>query len=86
MPPGTEVTTIVRLRGPRPWFGQPASRTIVISARSDDVVVEEVVTFNQKPRVPRGVLTFLLLAGIITLWATIFLLVANAARLGRLAR
>lgn len=78
IPPGTEGATIVRLRGPRPWFGQPASRSIVISARSDEIVVEEVVAFNQLPRIPRGVLTFLLLAGIIALWATIFLLVANA--------
>ena len=78
VPRGTEGTTIVRLRGPRPWFGQPASRSIVITARSDDLVVEEIATFNQKPRIPRGVLTFLLLAGIIALWATIFLLVANA--------
>ncbi len=78
VPPGTEDSTVVRLRGPRPWFGQPLSRSIVVTARSDDVAVEEVVTFNQKPRIPRGVLTFLLLAGIIALWATIFLLVASA--------
>ena len=78
VPPATEATTIIRLRGPRPWFGQPASRSIVVAARSDDIVVEEIVTFNQKPRIPRGVLTFFLLAAIIALWATIFLLVANA--------
>ena len=78
VPPATDATTIIRLRGPRPWFGQPASRSIVVAARSDDIVVEEIVTFNQKPRIPRGVLTFLLLAAIIALWATIFLLVANA--------
>ncbi|MGH9134809.1 MAG: carboxypeptidase regulatory-like domain-containing protein, partial [Ilumatobacteraceae bacterium] len=75
---GTEETTRVLLRGPRPWFGQPATRSIVISASSDDVVVEQVATFNQKPRIPRGVLTVMVLVGIIALWATIFLLVANA--------
>jgi protocatechuate 3,4-dioxygenase beta subunit len=82
VPPGAEGDAIVRLRGPRPWFGQPVSRSVVITARShdisDDLAVEQVATFNQKPRIPRGVLTFLLLAGIIALWATIFLLVANA--------
>jgi hypothetical protein len=78
VPPGTEADTRVLLRGPRPWFGQPATRSVVITARSDDVVAEEVATFNQKPRIPRGVLTALVLAGIIALWATIFLLVANA--------
>jgi hypothetical protein len=81
VPRGAEDTAVVHLRGPRPWLGQPVSRSIVITARShdisDDVAVEQVATFNQKPRIPRGVLTFLLLAAIIALWAAIFLLIAS---------
>ncbi len=31
IPPGTQGNTVVLLRGPRPWFGQPASRSIVVT-------------------------------------------------------
>lgn len=68
----------VDMRGPRPWFGQAPVRTIAVTAVCDGIEVEELATFTQKPRIPRGVITFLILAGIIALWATIFLLVVAA--------
>lgn len=68
----------IQVRGPRPWFGQAPVRTIVVTAVSDGVEVEELATFTQKPRIPRGVVTALILAGIVALWATIFLLVVAA--------
>lgn len=65
-------------RGSRPWFGQPVQRQITLTARSGDTVVDTVATFNQKPRIPRGLLTVLMLAGIIALWAFIFIWVVQA--------
>jgi hypothetical protein len=75
IPQGEEALVDIALRGPRPWFGEPRSRTITVTARADDVVVEELGTFRQKARIPRGVLTALILALIVLLWALIFLFV-----------
>jgi hypothetical protein len=76
--PGAPAVLPIQLRGPRPWIGQPAARQIHIAATVDDVVVERIATFNQKPRIPRGLLTALMLAGIVLLWAFIFLYAINA--------
>ena len=74
---GQLAAVTVRARGPRPWFGQAASRTILVTALSDTLELEEVATFNQKPRIPRGALTIAILVGIIALWATVFILVVG---------
>jgi len=68
---------VVRARGPRPWFGQAASRTILVTALSETLELEEVATFNQKPRIPRGALTIAILVGIMALWATVFIVVVG---------
>ncbi len=78
VPEGGEARVGIQMRGPRPWFGQAPIRTIVVTAIHDDVEVEELATFTQKPRIARGVVTALILAGIVALWATIFLLVVAA--------
>ncbi|MET0910291.1 MAG: carboxypeptidase regulatory-like domain-containing protein, partial [Ilumatobacteraceae bacterium] len=78
--PGSPAVLPIVLRGPRPWFGQPAARQIHITAQVDDLVVEKIATFNQKPRIPRGLLTALMLMGIILLWAFIFLWVISEMR------
>ncbi len=78
--PASPAILPITLRGPRPWFGQPAVRQVHITAQVDDLVVERIATFNQKPRIPRGLLTALMLAGIILLWAFIFLWVINEMR------
>lgn len=78
VPEGGSATVGIDMRGPRPWFGQAPTRTVVVTVVSDAVEVEELATFTQKPRVPRGVITFLILAGIVALWATIFLVVVSA--------
>ena len=80
IPQDHEARVDINMRGKRPWFGDPISRTVTISARLDDLVVEEIGTFRQKPKIPRGLLTLLTLAGILLLWALIFLWVIN--RLG----
>ena len=72
----------IELRGRRPWFGEPAVRLLTVEARSGDVVVERPLTFSQRPRIPRGVLTALVLAAIITLWVLIFVYAIGALRAG----
>jgi hypothetical protein len=80
VPQGHDALVDIDLRGPRPWFGQPVPRTITIAAEADGVVVEELATFNQKPKIPRGLITALILAAIILLWALIFWWVVSALR------
>ena len=80
VPQDHEALVDIELRGPRPWFGQPVPRTITITAEADGVVVEELATFNQKPKIPRGLITALILAAIILLWALIFWWVVAALR------
>ncbi len=80
IPQGHEAAIDITMRSPRPWFGDPVPRTITVTARTGDLVVEQIGTFRQKPRIPRGVLTALILAGIVLLWALIFLLVISELR------
>lgn len=80
VPPGQQGYVRVRARGPRPWFGQAANRTLLVTAASPAVQLEGTATFTQRPRIARGLLTMLVLGGIVALWATIFLLVVDALR------
>ncbi|MEX2628247.1 MAG: carboxypeptidase-like regulatory domain-containing protein [Ilumatobacteraceae bacterium] len=82
VPEGGEAKVGIEVHGPRPWFGQAPVRTISITAVCGDIEVEELATFTQKPRIARGLVTALILAGIILLWATIFLLVVAALSSG----
>jgi hypothetical protein len=77
---GAEAALPVLLRGPRPWIGQPVARQIHVGVHSGAQVLEKVATFNQKPRIPRGLITALTLAAIIALWALIFLWVVTELR------
>lgn len=80
VPPGSEAVAEVTVAGKRPWFGQPLARTVQIGADSPTLHLQALATFNQKPRIPRGLLTVALLAGIIGLWAFIFLFGVNLIR------
>lgn len=80
IPQDHEALVDIRLRGKRPWFGSPVDRSITITAHVGDLTVEKVGTFRQNPKVPRGVLTALVLAAIVLLWALIFLLVITQLR------
>src|SRR5690606_33245781 len=72
----------IGLRGRRPWRRAPAIRLLARQTRSGDVVVERPLTFSQRPRIPRGVLTALILAAIITLWVLIFVFAISSLRGG----
>jgi hypothetical protein len=73
VPPASEGIAEITVSGRRPWFGQPAARTVQIGADTPTLQLRGLATFNQKPRIPRGLLTMAMLAGIIGLWAFIFL-------------
>ncbi|MCB0968410.1 MAG: carboxypeptidase regulatory-like domain-containing protein [Ilumatobacter sp.] len=79
---GAETLVEIDLRGRRPLFGEYATRPVIVRARTGDRVVERNVTFIQKPRIPRGAGTALILAAIVALWAVIFLWVVSAIRSG----
>jgi hypothetical protein len=81
VPPGEEGHVLVTATGRRPWFGNPVGRTITVTASSGAMELTENGRFNQKPRIARGLVTALILAGIIVLWALIFLWVIGV--LGR---
>lgn len=78
--PGRTANALLEATGPRPWFGQSVSRNLQITATSPTIELTETARFTQKPRIPRGVLTTVILAGIIALWAFIFLFVVQLIR------
>jgi hypothetical protein len=82
VPPASEAVAEVTVSGKRPWFGQPVTRSVQIGADTPTLHLRAIAMFNQKPRIPRGFLTVAVLAGIIALWAFIFLVGVNLLRGG----
>ncbi len=80
IPPGEAHEVLVYARGQRPWFGHSAARSLEVTAVSPTITLTESARFNQRPRIPRGVVTALILAAIVALWATIFLFVIDMLR------
>ncbi len=80
--PGETGQVTVLAHGKRPLFGQAHDRTIQIAANSSTLELHSTARFIQKPRVPRGVITVLILASIIVLWALIFLFAIKFLRAG----
>jgi hypothetical protein len=79
--PGLEAEVTVIATGKRPWFGNPIGRNIEVTATSAQLELAETGRFNQKPRVARGIITALILASIVVLWALVFWFVIT--RLGQ---
>lgn len=71
--PGDVGQVTVVAHGKRPWLGSSVERNIQIAATSPTLELSATARFIQKPRIPRGVITALVLILIIALWATIFL-------------
>ena len=85
IPPGETHSVEIHVEGKRPWFGEPVSRNVTIDVAGTDpeggaISLPAIATFTQKPRIPRGALTILILVAIIALWATVFLFVVSALR------
>lgn len=80
VPPGESHTVSIDVHGKRPFFGQELTRVLKVGVTGEGIELEAPATFTQKPRIPRGVLTVLILVLIIALWATVFLVVVSALR------
>lgn len=91
VPPGETHTVEIHADGKRPWFGEAVGHSVTIDVTGGSEIVAQgsppqeislpaVATFTQRARIPRGVLTILILAAIIALWATVFLVVVSALR------
>ncbi len=78
--PGTAHAVTLRVEGRRPFIGQALPRSIDVTATSANLELPASARFLQKPVIPRGVITVAILAAIIALWATIFLLVVHFVR------
>ncbi|MDQ1395091.1 MAG: hypothetical protein QOG64_350 [Acidimicrobiaceae bacterium] len=74
VPPGSSVTTAVAVRAPRHLFGSELSRAITVMGSSPSLEVEAQASYRQRPTIARGVLTAVVLASIVLLWASAFLL------------
>ncbi len=79
---GTSATALLEVRGPRRLTGGELDRPVALTATAVDLdlepdadpVTESVaLVFRQRPLLGRGLLTALVLASIITLWALAFL-------------
>lgn len=69
---GQAVAFSVNAKGSRPLVGNAVPRAIQIDIASRSSTTSETVTFTQKPRLSRGLLTALLLLSIILIWALVF--------------
>jgi hypothetical protein len=69
---GQAVAFSVNAKGKRPFVGNSIPRAIQIDIATRNNTTSETVTFTQKPRLSRGVLTALLLLSIILIWALVF--------------
>ncbi|MEO5898866.1 MAG: carboxypeptidase-like regulatory domain-containing protein [Ilumatobacteraceae bacterium] len=77
--PGEQRYARVEAKGKRPWFGTPVSHTVVVSAEQLPEVLTSRMTLRLKPRLTAGLITAMMLALIVAVWATALLLSANAA-------
>ncbi len=80
VPAGETRAAEVDVSGKRPWFSQAVTRDFEVTATHPEVELETRGSFTQRPRVARGIITFAILAAIVALWATIFLVVVDMLR------
>jgi hypothetical protein len=76
----------VNAKGKRPLTGNAVPRAIQIDVASRSASLSETVTFTQKPRLSRGLLTAVVLLSIIVLWALVFSAGFRAALAGQQAK
>ncbi|MEY3034818.1 MAG: hypothetical protein RLZ86_1440, partial [Actinomycetota bacterium] len=76
----------VNAKGKRPLSGNAIPRAIQIDVASRSASLSETVTFTQKPRLSRGLLTAVVLLSIIVLWALVFSAGFRAALAGQQAK
>ncbi len=84
VPAGESRFVELHVSGPRPWFANKVAREFTVHAAgtgpgSDetDLELDARGGFTQTPRIARGLVTFLILAMIVALWAGIFAFAAG---------
>ncbi|MEO5723389.1 MAG: carboxypeptidase-like regulatory domain-containing protein, partial [Ilumatobacteraceae bacterium] len=77
--PGAQETARVTARGRRPWFGSPVSYTLQVSAEQTPEVLTDRATLKLRPRLTAGMITALMLATVVAVWAVALLVSANSA-------
>ena len=75
--PGETVHAAATAVGKRPFFGSPVARSTTVLAWGNGLDLSVAGRFVQKPRIPKGVLTFLALAGVVSIWAAVIMLGAG---------
>jgi hypothetical protein len=76
----------VNAKGKRPLTGNPVPRAIQIDVTTRSSTESDTVTFTQKPRLSRGLLTAAVLLSIIVIWALVFSAGFRAALAGQQAK
>ncbi|MEY3493712.1 MAG: hypothetical protein RL413_1130, partial [Actinomycetota bacterium] len=76
----------VNAKGKRPLTGNPIPRAIQIDVTTRSSTESDTVTFTQKPRLSRGLLTAAVLLSIIVIWALVFSAGFRAALAGQQAK
>jgi 5-hydroxyisourate hydrolase-like protein (transthyretin family) len=71
--PGETVHASGLAVGKRPFFGSPVSRSLTVLAWGTNIDLSTAGRFVQKPRIPKGFLTFLALAAVILIWAAVII-------------
>lgn len=71
--PGEAVISTIVATGPRHLFGSDLDRPLAVEATSSDVEDSISLMLRQRPLISRGLLTVAILAGILLVWAAIFL-------------
>lgn len=74
VPVGGQVSATVVVRGPRQLVGADRDRPITLAAHAVDADADIVLTLRQRSTVSRGLITVLVLLGIIAIWALAFLI------------
>jgi hypothetical protein len=87
--PGEVVPVLLRVKGPRMFTGSELDRAVALTLTArrahtipamdeaetePELTDDTTVTLKQRPLISRGMLTFLILAAIVAVWAAIFLL------------
>lgn len=73
VPIGASVASTIIVKGPRQLLGGDQDRELTVTAQSPDAEDSVLLVLRQRPTFSRGLITVLVLAGIVLLWALAFM-------------
>jgi hypothetical protein len=79
LPPGASETAWLDASAPRRLLGTDLDHVLDVVATAPEAHASTTVTFRQRPLVPRGARTILLLATIVAVWAAVLVIALNRA-------